>query len=84
MLDDRTRMVGTCLLTCCCCIRCCPVVGVGDFARRQFGPTGTVLPVEGEAFSARLVSVDGAGRVVFQPDVEGGASAAEAVGAIAD
>jgi hypothetical protein len=34
-----------------------------------------VVPVNGEAFAARLVSMDGAGRIAFQPEGEGGASA---------
>ena len=83
MLDDRTRMVGSAQLTC-CCVFVAALSSASVIRAETFGPTGTVLPVEDEAFSARLVSVDGAGRVVFQPHVEGGASAAEAVGAIAD
>jgi hypothetical protein len=71
-------MVGRRQLTC-CCVFVAALSSPSVIRAETFGPTGTVLPVEGEAFSARLVSVDGAGRVVFQPDAEVGASAAEAV-----
>jgi hypothetical protein len=81
MLVDRRRMIQRRLFISCCLL----VVFFSSVAAnraKKLVPVGTVTPVAGEAFAARLVSVDGAGRVIFQPEAEDGA-AAKAVDAMA-
>ena len=68
-------MIGRRLLIC-CCVLVAALSSASVIGAEKFGPAGTVVPVEGEAFAARLVSVDAAGRIVFQPEAEDGAAAA--------